>query len=208
MARCFVTAKSATTMLTNTLLRNSVEQRAVKSLIEGASKWAINLHWSLSCSWSIACRRCSNYIFILNSPGFNGLGKGNWKTTRETFKLWNLVRLILEIWRHVESVLWMVMAWCFNTRVSAAIMLTNTWIRYLQMSKEVPGYQWPLCLLDDKSNVTRSILRDINILVCSGKVRRGRQPVGFFVSIMITLYDMSTDTVKIGYELLPAWTYT
>ena len=54
--------------------------------------------WSLRCSWSIASRRCSNYIFILNLlHGFNRLGKHNCKTKRETF--WDLVRLILEIWR-------------------------------------------------------------------------------------------------------------
>ena len=44
--------------------------------------------------------RCSNYIFILDiRPGFNGLGKDNGKTTRETFNFWDLVRLIFEVWR-------------------------------------------------------------------------------------------------------------
>ena len=34
-----------------------------------------------------ACRRCSNYIFILDfTPDFNGLGKDNAKTRRETYK--------------------------------------------------------------------------------------------------------------------------
>ena len=32
-------------------------------------------------------------IFILNlTPGFNGLGKDNYKMTREAFKFWDLVR--------------------------------------------------------------------------------------------------------------------
>ena len=54
--------------------------------------------WSLRCSWSIACRRCSTYILILDLiPGFNGLGKDNCKTIRVSFKLWNLVHLILEV---------------------------------------------------------------------------------------------------------------
>ena len=54
--------------------------------------------WSLRCSWSIACRRCSNYIFILNwTHGFNGLGKDNCKSRRESFKCWNLLRLTLEV---------------------------------------------------------------------------------------------------------------
>ena len=58
--------------------------------------------WSLRCSWSIARRRCSNYIFILDlTPGFNGLGKDNCKTRRESFKFCDLVRLILEILRYI-----------------------------------------------------------------------------------------------------------
>ena len=52
---------------------------------------------TLKCSWSITCRRCSNYIFILNwTPGFNGLGKDNYKMRHEAFKFWDLVHLILE----------------------------------------------------------------------------------------------------------------
>ena len=44
-----------------------------------------------------ACRRCSNYIFILDlTSGFNGFGKDTRKTVRESFKCWDLVRLILE----------------------------------------------------------------------------------------------------------------
>ena len=49
------------------------------------------------------CQRCSNYIFILDlTPGFIGLGKDNRKTLRrETFKYWDLVRLISEIWQYI-----------------------------------------------------------------------------------------------------------
>ena len=47
-----------------------------------------NTFWSLRCSWSIACWCCSNYILILDlTPCFNGSGKVNCKTRRETFKL-------------------------------------------------------------------------------------------------------------------------
>ena len=61
---------------------------------------------SLRCSWSIAYRRCSNNIFILDlTPGFNGLGKDNCKARRETFELGDLMRLILEVWRYVNTVL-------------------------------------------------------------------------------------------------------
>ena len=50
----------------------------------------------------IDCRRCSNYIFILNlTPGFNGLGKDNCKTRRETFVFGDWVRLILKNWRYL-----------------------------------------------------------------------------------------------------------
>ena len=52
---------------------------------------------SLSRSWSIACQRCSNCILILDlTHGFNELGKDSCKTRWESFKIWHLVRLILE----------------------------------------------------------------------------------------------------------------
>ena len=60
---------------------------------------------SLRCSWSIACRRCSNYIFILDlTSSFKGFGKDSRKTLRESFKCWDLVRLILETWRYLSTV--------------------------------------------------------------------------------------------------------
>ena len=47
-----------------------------------------------------SCRCCPSYIFIIDfTLGFNKLRKDNCKTRRATFKFWNLVRLILEIWR-------------------------------------------------------------------------------------------------------------
>ena len=62
--------------------------------------------WSLRCSWSITCRRCSNYIFILGlTPGFSGLGTDNCKTEWETFKFWDSVCLILEVWQQLTCVL-------------------------------------------------------------------------------------------------------
>ena len=43
---------------------------------------------------------CSNYIFILDlTHAFNGLGKDNCKTRWETFKFWDLVWLILQVWQ-------------------------------------------------------------------------------------------------------------
>ena len=44
-----------------------------------------------------------NYIFILNlTPGFNGLSEDNCKRIQETFKFWDLVRLILEVLRYQQ----------------------------------------------------------------------------------------------------------
>ena len=38
------------------------------------------------------------YIFILDlTPDFNGLGKGNYKTRRVTFKLWDMVSYISDL---------------------------------------------------------------------------------------------------------------
>ena len=49
------------------------------------------------------CLRCSNYIVIPDlAPGFNGRGKDNWRTRQEIFIFFDLVRLILEVWRYVE----------------------------------------------------------------------------------------------------------
>ena len=64
----------------------------------------LSVMYLLRCSWSIACRHCSNYIFILDlTPGLNGLGKDNYKTRWETFRFWNLVRLILEVLRQMRK---------------------------------------------------------------------------------------------------------
>ena len=66
----------------------------------------------LRCSWSIACRRCSNYIFIVDfSPGFNILYKDNCKTRRETFKVWDVVWLIVEIWQYIINWYWIQFSW-------------------------------------------------------------------------------------------------
>ena len=47
----------------------------------------------------VGAAACPNYIFILDlTPGFSALDKDNCKTRRETFKFWDLVCLILEIW--------------------------------------------------------------------------------------------------------------
>ena len=69
--------------------------------------------WSLRCSWSIVCRRCSNYIFILNlTPGFNGLGKGNYKMRRDAFNFLDLVRLILDTLLYIPYVYLILSSMC------------------------------------------------------------------------------------------------
>ena len=56
--------------------------------------------WSFRCSWSITCLCCFSYNFIVSlTRGFNGLGKDNCKMRQETFKFWDLVCLILEVWQ-------------------------------------------------------------------------------------------------------------
>ena len=55
--------------------------------------------WSLRSTWSIACRCCSNYIFILDlTSSFSGLGRDNYITRWETFKFWDLVPLVIEVY--------------------------------------------------------------------------------------------------------------
>ena len=44
------------------------------------------------------------YIFILDllTSGFKVFGKDSHKTVRESFKCWDLVRLILDTWRYIR----------------------------------------------------------------------------------------------------------
>ena len=63
----------------------------------------ISRQWScrsLRCSWNIVCRRCSNYIFILYlTHGFNRLTKTNTRRDVKQISFWDLVWLILKVWR-------------------------------------------------------------------------------------------------------------
>ena len=44
------------------------------------------------------------YILILDlTRGFSGLGKDNCKTRRVTFQFWDLVHLILQVWRYLTN---------------------------------------------------------------------------------------------------------
>ena len=55
-------------------------------------------------SYSAPVGAALNYIFILDlTPGFNGLGKDNCKTGRETFMFWDLVHFISEVWRYFKG---------------------------------------------------------------------------------------------------------
>ena len=54
-----------------------------------------------------------NYIFILNlTPGFNVLSEDNCNRIQETFKLWDLVRLILEVLRWAQAY------WCLKNKAA------------------------------------------------------------------------------------------
>ena len=61
--------------------------------------------WSLRCSWSIACWRCSwlHLHHRLNTWLQYRLHNDNRKARRETFNLWDLMRLVLEIWVNIGS---------------------------------------------------------------------------------------------------------
>ena len=94
--------------------------------------------WSLRCSWSIACRCCSNYIFILDlTPGFNGLGKGNCKTRRETLTFGDLVRFIL------RDLTVCFIACLFQTvYISLIISRMDGWWQIAWMSWLIPSYRY------------------------------------------------------------------
>ena len=69
-----------------------------------------------SCSLWRHCNKLHRYL-LSRLPGFNGLGKDNCKTRRETFMFWDLIRLILEVWRYVES---------YDSR-DAKVTIHSTW---------------------------------------------------------------------------------
>ena len=58
-----------------------------------------NKYWLLRCSCSWSSVGAAPITSSFSTFGLNGLGKDNCKTRRETFKFWNLVQLILEVWR-------------------------------------------------------------------------------------------------------------
>ena len=87
----------------------------------------------------MAGRRCSNYIFILELiPGFNGLGKDNCNMRQETFKVWDLVCLILDL--TVNAVL------SYNLPILMGLLggVTDT----MQWSRLCLGGPPPACRLD------------------------------------------------------------
>ena len=64
------------------------------------TKWAPFRRWYFQIYFR-ACRRCSNYIFVLDlTSGSKRFGKDSRKTVWESFKCWDLVRLISKTWRY------------------------------------------------------------------------------------------------------------
>ena len=88
--------------LPNSLMRICViRAQNVKNIEAMVICYKISVDHSEVVGPSIACWRCSNYIFILNStPDFDGLGKDTCKTRCETFKFWDSVHLIVEVWQY------------------------------------------------------------------------------------------------------------
>ena len=71
-------------------------------------------------------------LHLHSRPGFSGLGKDNCKTRQRSFKLWDLVRLILEI----------LLIWRLGTgrlNLPAGIRCVND-LQWLAMDKRVPEY--------------------------------------------------------------------
>ena len=59
-------------------------------------------NYIVRCGWSISFRRCSNYIILDSTHCLKGLGKADFKTRWESFKFYDLVRIILEFWRYFK----------------------------------------------------------------------------------------------------------
>ena len=75
------------------------------------------------------CRRCSNYIFILNLiHGFNRLGKDNYKTRWETFKIWDLVCLLLEVWLYHSPSEWYLFTWLIEKKINILYNVFSHWL--------------------------------------------------------------------------------
>ena len=92
--------------------------------------------WSLRCSWSSACRRSSNYVIIPDlTPGFNGLSKGNCKMRWETFKLWDLECLILEVWQCIIS-------W-YSTKSMWLLLIFRENLNFLITPCQHYAWRWP-----------------------------------------------------------------
>ena len=114
--------------------------------------------WALRYSRSIACRRCSNYIFILDlTRGFNGLGKGNCKTRQESFRLCDLVRIILEVWRYYVWSIPHKVYWFHKLRVNQRAWIIGSryfGINTIQINRVVWSEEWSLTI---RFSVIRSI---------------------------------------------------
>ena len=53
-------------------------------------------HWDAVGASPVGAAAAAFYIL---TPGFNGLGKDSCKTKRETYKFWDLVRLVSDFYR-------------------------------------------------------------------------------------------------------------
>ena len=119
--------------------------------------------WSLKCSWSIDCRRCSIYICILDStPCFNGLGKDNCKTRRESFHFWILSRLILETLRYSLENLYLVL-YGYGFRLFAAF--PTLLARYISSIKSRMLQKWRVF----KRSKWREMLRN-TVVILNGAI--------------------------------------
>ena len=67
----------------------------------------VSVTWPLTCAFHIPCTHTPEIIDMHSgvcdkTPGFNRLGEDKGKTRRESFKFWDLVRLVLESLRYYK----------------------------------------------------------------------------------------------------------
>ena len=84
--------------------------------------------WSLRYSWNIACRHHHSRFNTYLTPWLNEQSKNNYYTILETLKLWDLMGLLLTVWRYIMKVAWRINCLCLPAwlKVDLAINTCQT----------------------------------------------------------------------------------
>ena len=100
---CFANLHNLCVDITSRITLTHWDQDELTALLQATFSNAFSWKKMHEFQLKFHCRRCSNCIFILDlTSGFNGFGKDNCKTRRESLKFWDLVWLILEILRYLH----------------------------------------------------------------------------------------------------------